>query len=92
MVVRPQADGDRVVGAAALEIGVLDHRAGRQHPDDLAAHQAPRFARGLDLVAEGDLDSGAQQLSDVALVGVVRHPGHGIALPLAELARRERDA
>ena len=92
VVVRPQADRDRVVGAATLEIGILDDGAGRQHPDYLAPNQAARFPGRLDLVAEGHLQPGAQQLSDIALVGVVGNARHRIALPLAELARGERDA
>ena len=92
VVMRPQANRDRIVGAAAVEVGILHHGAGGQHPDHLSPHQAAGGAGRLDLVAEGDLDAGLEQLPDVAFEGVVGHAGHGQPLPFAELARGERDA
>lgn len=86
VVMRPQADRDGVVGAATLEVRILDHRAGRQHPDHLPTNEAARVARRLHLVAKGDLQPGSEQLSDVALVRVIRHAGHRNAVPFAELA------
>src|SRR5205814_2927094 len=92
VIVRPQANRDRVVGGPAVEIGVFHHGAGGQYPDDLPPDQAARGTGWFHLVTEGDLDAGPEQLPDVVLEGVIRNAGHRQALPFAELARGQGDA
>ena len=82
---------DQEVRRRRLEVGILDHGARCQHPGDLALDQ-PLAGRRFDLVADHNPPPGPQQLSDVALPGVVGNPGHRVPPALAERPRGESDA
>ena len=74
---------DEVVRPRRIEVRVFHDRTGRQHSGHVAAHDLV-LPRRLDLVADHDLVSRAQQLADVCLPGVVRHTAHGRPAALAK--------
>ena len=83
-----QHHGAEPVVAAGGEHALLEHRAGGEHPGDVAAQQGPLGGRGFELVAEGHAEAAAHQLGAVALGGVVgdarhRHPADALAALLA---------
>ena len=83
-----QHHGAEPVVASGGEHALLEHRAGGEHPGDVAAQQGPLGGGGLELVAEGHAEAAAHQLSAVALGGVVgdarhRHPADALAALLA---------
>jgi len=85
------------VGAACVEQAVLGQGARRHHPHHVAADDglAAAFARlggVLHLLADGDLEAGADQLGQIGLRRVHRHARHGDRRALVGAAGRERDA
>ena len=91
VIVRPQADRHRIVGATR-KVRILDHGSWRQYTDDLASHQAMSGGGILDLVAECDPQACLEQPTDIALECVVGDAGHRDAMALPQLAGRQRDA
>ncbi len=73
-------DGADVVVFAVLQHGGGDHRAWRDHPDDVPVHQPLGLGRVLGLLADGHLVALGDQPGDVCVAGVVGHPAHGGAL------------
>ena len=67
------------VVAARTEQTLLQHGAGGEHPGDVAFEQGPLGRGGLQLIAEGHAEAAADQLTAVALGGVVGNAGHGHA-------------
>lgn len=76
-------DGENVVAAAAVELGVLHHRPGRDYPRDRPFYELSRDG-GLVLVADGDLFVARQNLREILVYDVVRYARHGVVLPLGE--------
>ena len=92
-----QGDGGQAVGAARVEQAVLGQGAGRDHPHHIAADDGfgaalPRLGRILHLLADGDLEAGADQLGQIGLGGVHRHPGHGDGLAAVRATGGQLDA
>ncbi len=65
--------------------------ARREHPRDLALHQLLGDSRVLHLLADGDLESFANELGDVILSRVVGDTAHGYRNALLLVARGQRD-
>ena len=76
---------------AGVEQPLLGQGAGGHDADHRPAHRAldaaaSRFGRVLDLVADRDLEPGADQPGEIGLGGVDRHPAHrdvGAVVPAA---------
>ena len=87
-----EVDGGEVVAAPLLEHGLAGDRAGGDDPDDVALHKALGLGRVLELLADGDLETGAQQLRYVHVRRLVRHAAHGRLLSggLVAVPRRQR--
>ena len=94
-------DSAEPVVAPRREHPLLDHRAGGEHPGDVALEQGPFCSGGFELVAEGHTQTAAHQVAAVALGRVVgnarhRHPPVGLARLLAregelqQLGERDR--
>ena len=66
-------------------------RAGSDDAHDLAAHQLLAGAGLFHLVADGDLEAGAQQPRDVGLRGVKGDAAHGHGLASFAIARGQGD-
>ena len=64
---------------------------GRDHASDFAPHQFLRNARIFHLLADGDLESLADQLRDVAFGGVVGNAAHRDGDAFFLVARGQRD-
>jgi hypothetical protein len=73
---------------AKLRIG---RRAGCDDPRHLALHECLGYARVLHLLADGDLEPLTNQLGNVVLGGVIRHPAHGDGGTFFLVARGQRD-
>ncbi len=68
--------GAKPVVEAGRQQALFKHRAGGEHPGDAALEQFA-FGRGaFQLVAEGDAEAAAHQLSAVALGGMVGNARH----------------
>ncbi len=93
--VRARARGDdrhQEQRLARVQIGAVGQRAGRHHADDLAAHQPLGLLGVLHLLADGDPESLAHELGDVAVGGVERDAAHRHALAAGVLGpRRQRE-
>jgi hypothetical protein len=85
-----QHGGEVIVGVTG-EHTRLDDGAGGDDARDAALDDLPPLRRLADLLADGDLVPGGDQLGDVGLGGVVRHPGQWQLLPPPHLARGEGD-
>ena len=69
----------------------IGRRARRDHARDFTPHQLLGQSRILHLLADGDLESLADQLRDVAFGSVVRHAAHGNGDAFFFVARGQRD-
>jgi hypothetical protein len=65
--------------------------SGRDHARDFAAHEFLGEASVFHLLADGDLETFANELADVAFRRVVRHSAHGHGDAFFFVARSERD-
>ena len=63
----------------------------REHARDLALHQLLGQPRIFHLLADGDLESFANQFGNVVFRRVIRHAAHGNGGALFFVARGERD-
>jgi hypothetical protein len=70
----------------------LRDRPGREHPDHLAAHQAPGLRGVLHLLRDRHLETRIEELADVAGEGVVGDPAHRRADLVVVPAPGEDDA
>ena len=68
------------VARGRFEDGFLHRRARRDDPRDFPRHEPLGLGGILDLVADRDLASRAQEASDVVLRRVIRHAAHGHGL------------
>ena len=66
-------------------------RPGRDYARDLAPHQFLCQPRILHLLANGDLESFANQLGNVVFRGVIGHAAHGDGDAFFLVARSQRD-
>jgi len=85
-------DAGEVVRAGGLEHGVLEERAGRENGGDAALDDALGGGGVLELVAEGNLAAGAEDLRGVDVDRVVGHAAHRDALALGERDAQELGA
>ncbi len=69
-----------MVAAPRVEQVLLGQGAGGDDARHLAADQPPGLGGVLELLADGDAVAGVEQPGQVAVQGVVRHPGHGYFL------------
>ncbi len=69
----------------------IRRRARCDHPGDFTPHQFLGQPRVLHLFADGDLESPANQLRDIAFGGMVRHAAHGDGDTFFLIARGQRD-
>src|SRR5487761_1215280 len=65
---------------------LLHQRPGGQHPHHPPGHELTR-ASDLDLVADGHLDTGVEELASILRDALVGYPAHGDAPPLPERSR-----
>ena len=89
-------DAGEVIVPARVEQAVLGQGAGRDDPHDGALDRplvaaAARLGRVLDLLADRDLEAGADQLREIAVGGMHRHAAHRDvgAVVLAALGQRD---
>src|SRR5260370_14802922 len=85
--------GDRSekIICARVEHGYVRSRAGGDDADDFAADDLFAGAGLLHLVADGDLESGADEARDVAVSGVIGNAAHRNRLALFAIARGQRN-
>ena len=76
---------------AGVEDGAIGGGAWRDDADDFAADDFLAGAGRFHLIADGDLESGADQAGDVAVGGVIGDAAHGNGLALFAIARGESD-
>ena len=73
-----------VVVTARVEHMIFEHGTRRNHPRDFAPDNPARHGRIFDLVADGHLATGADELGEVGLRRMERNAAHRHALPLGE--------
>ena len=76
---------------ARIEHRNVGGRAGRDDADHFAAHDFLARSGLLHLVADGDLETRADQARNVTFRGVVRHAAHRNGLALFPVARGQRN-
>ena len=76
-IILVQIDPGAEVGAAFLQTGAVDHRAGSHHPDDIPLHQPLGLRRVLRLLTDGHLVALGDETGDIGVGGVVGHAAHG---------------
>ena len=81
----------QIVVRPTLEQGVLDHGAGRDHPNDRTVDEALGLGRIARLLTDGDLVAFLDEPGQVRLERVVRDAGEGDALAAAHLTRGQGD-
>ena len=72
---RDEADGRQEVVAPSVEAFLVEHQPGRDHLGHLPAEE-PLLPRFFHLLADGHLAALPDQLRQVRVAGVVRHPAH----------------
>ena len=80
-------EGHEVVVAVVAQHALLGHGARSDDARDLAPDDALGRGRVFHLIADGDLEVGADELREIGVEGVVGDPAHRVAAAL-----RERDA
>src|SRR5467141_3790938 len=84
-------DGREEIVFAGVKKRPVSSRTWRYHAHHLAAHELFARTGQFHLIADRDLESGANQARDVAFRGVVRNAAHGNRLALFAIARGESD-
>src|SRR2546427_5140225 len=84
-------DGREEIVFAGVKNRPVSSRTRRYDAHHLAAHELFAWAGLFHLIANRDLEAGADQARDVAVGGVIRHTAHGNRLTLFAVARAERD-
>src|SRR5467141_1596046 len=84
-------DGREEIVFAGVKKRPVSSRTWRYHAHHLAAHELFARTGQFHLIADRDLESGANQARDVAFRGVVRNAAHGNRLALFAVARGESD-
>src|SRR5260221_2674245 len=82
--------GEKIV-FAGVENGDISGGARSYSADDFAAKEFFAEAGRFHLIADGDFETVADQASDVAVGGVIRHAAHGNGLTFFAVAGSERD-
>src|SRR6266481_1986170 len=84
-------DGCEEIVFASVEEGDVGGGARGDDTHDFSANELLAWAGLFHLIANRDLEAGADQARDVAVGGVIRHTAHGNRLTLFAVARGERD-
>ena len=84
-------DSGKEIVFASVEDGNVGGGAGSDDAGDLAANEFFAGARLLHLLADSDLEAGADEPGDVGVHGVIRNAAHGDRLALFAIARGESD-
>jgi hypothetical protein len=90
-------DGRQAIGASCIQQAFFGECARRHHADHIAVHHRLGAAlsglrRVLHLLADSDLEAGADQLGEIGFGGMHRHPAHGDRVAAVLPAGGERDA
>src|SRR6266480_844786 len=84
-------DGREEIVFAGVKKCTISSRTRRYDTHHLAAHELFAQTGQFHLIADRDLEAGANQARDVAFGGVVRNATHGNRLALLAVARGESD-
>ena len=76
-VIVVQIDTGAEVGAALVQTGAVDDRAGGHHADDVPLHQTLGLGGILRLLADGHLIALGDEPGDIGIRRVVGHAAHG---------------
>ena len=88
---RVRGHGGEKIIFASVEDRDIGRRSGCDDPDDFATHDFLSGARLLHLIANGDLESGANEAGDVALGRVIWDAAHRNGLAFFAIPRGQHD-